>query len=218
MKKILCIYPNNDNSSLNKMKKYLLSRKIKEGFAKPILSIKLLGKKAFWSGCILGIITSITLQLLFTYMRSAIFVILFSLDKPVSNEYFRYFDLFFATIATSIGFCVTTIFWLRGYKLHIKKRYMKTMAITNAALSLSLILFLLSKLSFILFSVVFSHGGAKLWNEMILQDFRLLLVLLPICIFFNQWNMIQLIFRTKHWFPATLILHLTISLLLFYCF
>ena len=188
---------------------------IKAEFTKPTLTIECIGKKAFWSGCLLGIFTAVSLQFFFIYMRTFTLITLFLLERDIPNVYFEYFNIFFAAISTSLGFCVTTIFWLRGYNQHIKKRYLKTMAITNAALSLCLTLFLLSKLGFVLFSVVFSCGGALLWNEMILHDYLILLILLPICIFLNQWNMIRLIFRTKRWFLPILSAYLLISTLLF---
>ena len=38
---------------------------IKAEFTKPTLTIECIGKKAFWSGCLLGIFTAVSLQFFF---------------------------------------------------------------------------------------------------------------------------------------------------------
>ena len=67
----------------------------------------------------------------------------------------------------------------------------------NAAATFCIALFVWSKLYFTVFSVIFPRDGGQEFNKLILQDYRCLLLLIPICIFLSQWNMIRLVFRTK---------------------
>lgn len=172
---------------------------LKRGFLKPQLSIVKLGKTQFWTGIIIGVCFSFILSYLFNYSREALRLITFMRDPFIlTDKEFRLYDMFFATFSTSLGFGFTIIYWLRGRNQNIKKNYLKTFTISNAWLITFVALMLVARFGSILPIIVYSLCGYD--NHLnVLGDFWLLLVLIPIYVFFAHWNTIRLIFRTKYW-------------------
>ena len=106
---------------------------LKKGFLKPEISVSVLGKKQFWTGIVVGVAAAFVLSYFFNYAREGARFITFFRDPFILTEKeFRLYDLFFATLSTSLGFGFTIIYWLQGGNRRVKKHYLKTFTISNA--------------------------------------------------------------------------------------
>ena len=180
---------------------------LKKGFIKPEISIDNLGKRQFWTGIIIGFGVSFILSYFFNYSREALRSITFMGDLFIlSEKEFRLYDLFFAAFSTSLGFGFTIIYWLRGRNPNIKKRYLQTFAIANAWFITFVALMIVARFGSILPIIVYHIHGYD--NHLdFLQEFWLLLILIPIYVFFAQWNTMRLIFKTKNWVLISIIFY-----------
>ena len=188
---------------------------LKKGFLKPELSIDTIGKSKFWTGIILGICAAFVLSLLLNYSRETFRMITFLRDPLIlSDEEFRLFDLFFAALSTSLGFGVTLAYWLIGKNHSIRKDFLKVFAISNTSFISISALAIVAKFGSNLAIVPYGLHGYD--NQLdFLHDHRLLLVLIPIYIFFNHWINIRLIFKVKKWISTSIIICVSIGLILF---
>jgi hypothetical protein len=186
-----------------------------KGFLKPEISIEKLGKRQFWTGIIVGALVSFVLSYFFNYSREALRVITFMADPYILSEKdFRLYDLFFASFATSIGFGFTIIYWLRGKNPNIKKQYLKAFTVSTAWLINLVALMLLSRFGSLLYLIVYGLKGYDGHLD-ILHDFWLMLILIPIYVFFAHWNTIRLIFRTRYWVLLSIVFYLITTFYLF---
>ena len=122
------------------------------------------------------------------------------------EKQFRLYDLFIAAFSTSLGFGFTIIYWLKGQNKNIKKRYLKTFAISNAFLITVVALMLVARFGSIL---PFLSYGSYAYDEHLdlLQDYWLLFFLIPTYVFFANWNTIRTIFRTKYWVMLSVVFY-----------
>lgn len=172
---------------------------LKKGFLKPEISIENLGRRQFWTGIIIGVLTAFVLSYFFNYSRESLRMTTFTADLYILTEKeFRLYDLFFASFATSLGFGFTIIYWLRGRNKNIKKQYLKTFAISNAWLITFVALMLVARFGSILPLILYGLHGYDGHLDL-LNDFWLMLALIPIYVFFAHWNTIRIIFRTRYW-------------------
>ncbi|HZH73334.1 MAG TPA: hypothetical protein VFD91_12630, partial [Mariniphaga sp.] len=186
-----------------------------KGFLKPELSIEKLGKRQFLTGIILGILMAFILSYLFNYSRESLRMLTFMADPYILTEKeFRLYDLFFASLATSLGFGVTIIFWLRGRNKSIQKLYLKTFAVSNAWFITIIALMLVARFGSILPAIVYGLPG---YDEHLnlLRDFGLMLVLIPVYVFFAHWNTIRIIFRTRYWVLLSIVFYIGITFYLY---
>lgn len=186
-----------------------------KGFLKPEISIDKLGKRQFWTGIIIGLLTAFVLSYFFNYSRESLRMITFMADPYILTEKeFRLYDLFFASFATSLGFGFTIIYWLRGSNKNIKKRYLKTSSISYAWLTISVALLMIVRLGSIFPMVVYSLQGYDGQLDL-LKDFWLMLVLIPIYVFFAHWNTIRMIFRTRYWVFLSIVFYVLTTFYLY---
>lgn len=172
---------------------------LKKGFLKPEISIENLGRRQFWTGIIIGVLTAFVLSYFFNYSRESLRMTTFTADLYILTEKeFRLYDLFFASFATSLGFGFTIIYWLRGRNKIIKKQYLKIFAISNAWLITFVALMLVARFGSILPLILYGLHGYDGHLDL-LNDFWLMLALIPIYVFFAHWNTIRIIFRTRYW-------------------
>lgn len=131
-----------------------------KGFLKPPLSIDTLGKRNFVTGVSIGILSAIVLSLFFNYSRESLRVITILRDLYIlpENES-RWYDLFFASLSTSLGFGLSIIYWLIGKNKHIKKRYVKNFAISNSLLINIVVLLAVTRFGSILPLVLYGSYG-----------------------------------------------------------
>lgn len=176
------------------------------GFIKPSFSWKTLGKKTVWHGCFLWVAVSIVLGLFFCSLRESVWSMMNLLHgkslMPCSKVWI--YNLFYAAFSTVLGFCAATFVWMSGSRKKVRKNHLRKLAMVNAAATFCIALFVWSKLYFTVFSVIFPRDGGQEFNKLILQDYRFLLFLIPVCIFLSQWNMIRLVFRIRWWFLPVL--------------
>lgn len=131
-----------------------------KGFLKPKISIDKLGKRQFWTGVVIGFLVAFVLSYFFNYLRESLRMITFMADPYILTEKeFRLYDLFFASLATSLGFGFTIIYWLRGRNKSIKKQYLKLFAISNAWLIILVLLMLVARFGTILPMMLYSLHG-----------------------------------------------------------
>jgi hypothetical protein len=180
---------------------------LRKGFLKPEISISTLGKSQFWTGIIIGVGISFILNYFLNYSREALRLFTFFGDPYIlSEKEFRIYDIFFTCFSTSIGFGFTIIYWLRGKNVNIKKNYLRTYTITNSVIIIFISLMAVSRVGSILPIILYSFHGYD--NHLdILNDFWLLFVLIPIYIFFTNWNSIRLLFRTKNWILISMLFY-----------
>lgn len=186
-----------------------------KGFLKPKISIDKLGKRQFWTGIIIGILIALVLSCFFNYSRESLRMITFMADPYILTEKeFRLYDLFFASFATSHGFGFTIIYWLRGSNKNIKKRYLKTFAISNAWLITFVALMLVARFGSILPIIVYGLHGYDGHLDL-LNDFWLMFLIIPIYVFFAHWNTIRMIFRTHYWVLISVVFYILTTLYLY---
>lgn len=188
---------------------------LKKGFLKPGLSVSNIGNSKFWTGIIIGVSAAFVLSYLINYSREIFRFITFVRDPLIlSDEEFRIYDIFFAAFSTSLGFGVTLAYWLIGKKQSIKKDYLKVFAISNASFISVASFTIAAKFGSNLAIVPYGLHGYD--NQLdFLHDHRLLLVLIPIYIFFSHWINIRLIFIVKKWITISLIICISTGFILF---
>lgn len=185
-----------------------------KGFLKPEISIEKLGKRQFWTGIIMGVLFSFVFSYFFNYSRESLRTITYISELLILPENdSRMYDLFFATLATSLGFGFTIINWLSGRKRNIKKKYLAAFTVSNAWLITFITLMVVARFGSILPIFMYRQGYDDQFN--ILHDFWLILLLIPIYCFLAQWNTIRLIFRTRHWFFISILFYFVTSFYLY---
>ncbi len=186
-----------------------------KGFLKPEISIDKIGKRQFWTGTIIGILIAFVLSYFFNYSRESLRLITFMADPYILTEKeFRLYDLFFASFATSLGFGFTIIYWLRGRNKNIKKRYLQNFTISNTCLISFVALMLVARFGSILPIIVYGLHGYDGQLDL-LHDFWLMLVLIPIYVFFAHWNTIRIIFRTRYWVLLSVVFYILTTFYLY---
>jgi|GEM_PF-737445 len=186
-----------------------------KGFLKPEISIDKLGKRQFWTGTIIGILIAFVLSYFFNYSRESLRLITIMADLHIPSEKeSRLYDLFFASFSTSLGFGYTIIYWLRGRNKNIKKRYLKTFAISNAWLITFVALMLVVRFGSILPIILYGLPGYDGHLDL-LNHFWLMFVLIPIYVFFSHWNAIRMIFRTRNWVLLSVVFYSLTTLYLY---
>nr|WP_320000136.1 hypothetical protein [uncultured Draconibacterium sp.] len=177
-----------------------------KGFLKPEISINKLGKRQFWTGTIIGIIIAFVLSYFFNYSRESLRVTTIMRDLYILPEKdFRLYDLFFASFSTSLGFGFTIIYWLQGRNKNIRKNYLRKLTISNAWFISLVSLMLIARFGSILPLIVYSLYGYDGHLD-ILHDFGIMLILIPIYVFFAHWNSISMIFKTQKWILISIVI------------
>ena len=174
-------------------------KKIRIGREK--ISIPVIGRKRFWSGIIIGVFVAIILSIFFNHSRETLrFFTSFNVDLyiPDSNEFFIY-NLFFSSIASTIGFGITLWVWLnKRSKNNLKKQRYSRFAQLNILLITWVTLMAIARMGTILTFVVYGFAGYDNYLNFAL-DFKLLLVLVPVIIFLQSWYMVRLVYKSTKW-------------------
>lgn len=188
---------------------------LKNGFLKPNLTIAKIGKKRFWIGLLIGLFFAFIINHFFILSREALRSITFMRDPYIlSYKEFRLYDLFFAALSSSLGFGLTIICWFFLPNRKIKRNYLRTLTVSTSFFITILALAIISRFGSILSLIVYNLPGYD--NHLdILKNFKLLLILIPIYILFANWNSIRLIFKSKNWVLASIVLFLLNTMFLF---
>lgn len=187
---------------------------IKKGYLKPEISIDLIGKNKFWLGIILGIAYSLVLSYFFNYSREALRFITFNGDPYIlPPKDFKKYDLFFASLSVSIGFSLSIVYWFLGHNKGIAKRYLKRFAITYAVFISIVALMVVSRFGSILPIILYRSGFDGQLH--IHEDFKLLIILTPLFVFFGNWNAVRAFVRTRYWIQISFVVYCLFSLFIY---
>jgi len=188
---------------------------LKNGFLKPDLTINKIGKRQFWFGVVLGLFSAFLINLLFLYSREALRLTTFTGDAYIlSFSEFKLYDLFFATLSSSLGFGFAVICWFFVSNKNKGKKYLTTFVASTSFFITFFALAIVTRFGSVLSLVVYNLYGYD--NHLdILKDFWLLLILIPIYIFFANWNSVRLQFKTKKWVLVSTIAVLLNTMFLF---
>ena len=185
--------------------------------SKDYISIQNIGLKRFWVGVAAGLFSSISLSLAFNYTREVYRLItgfepdLLILDK----QEFLYFDIFFASLAATLGFSISVWIWMNNIN-HLRKRdrINKQLARTYSLLGFWVFFGVVARFGTNLPIILYRTYGYD--NHLnLLDDFWLIFVLIPIVVFFQSWLGVRLVYRPGKWIWLSLICCLTMSLILF---
>lgn len=183
---------------------------LQKGFLKPEITIDAIGKRQFWIGIVMGVYFSMALHLVFGMAREAFrFTTIFNDLLILEPNEFRYHDLFFAALSVSLGFSAMTIYWLIGRKKLIRKKYIQLLTVTNSVfISLSSFT-IIARFGSNLAITPFSYCGFDDHLNFI-RDFKYLLLIIPVYIFFSNWLTIRLLFKVKKWMLLSVAAYLVV--------
>ncbi len=172
---------------------------LSSGFVKPALSIRQVGRLRFWTGIMLGILIAVVLTSFFNYSREALRTMSFLHDLhnlPLRD--FRRWDLFFASFATSIGFGFSIICWMLGSGHRHVRRYKRRYAAANAWFINVVAFMVITRLGSLL-GLMHPIFSLTVPDFDVLNQNWVMLMLIPVCMFFAHWNVVRLIYRTHRW-------------------
>ena len=182
------------------------------------ISIKIIGEKKFWLGIITGLLSAVIISLSFNYMRE-----LLRISTSISNDLqilntgeLIFFNYFFASISSVLGFSVTIWFWMHHhYPTRKMGRIHSISSGLNAVLMFWVVLMLIARFgpifSLFLYPVPIENQLFKLYD-----DDKLIFILLPLVIFFQNWVAIRLIYRVNKWIIISFILNIILTFILLY--
>jgi hypothetical protein len=184
---------------------------------KPNLSIDKIGVLRFWTGLAIGILFGFTLCLFFNYSReilrylSGSFSDIIILDKNTS----LFFNVFFASFSSAIGFSVTFWFWMSGNKnKYHKQRLFARLSQVNSTIIIWIPLMIITRIGSILFVLLYAQRGYDS-NLKLVENFKVLFLIFPLVIFFQNWITIRNIFKVKKWILYSFTYYLVVSMITF---
>jgi hypothetical protein len=188
---------------------------IHKGFLKPEISIRKIGKRQFWIGVVIGLFSAVILSFFLNYSREALRMITFMREPLILTEKeFRIYDLFFAAFSTSIGFGFTIIYWLQGGNIKIRRGYLRTYTTSNAWFISMIALMVVARFGSVLVILVYSSYTYDGQLD-IIKDFWIILLLVPVYVFFVHWNSIRLIFKTRYWVLISVLVYILATFTIF---
>ncbi len=192
----------------------ILRLMLTKGFLRPQISIKKIGRTQFWTGILLGVFSAFVFNILFNYARESFRFLTFIRNPLIlSTKEFMIYDLFFAALSVSLAFGLTVIVWLTGRK-DIKKQYYRMFAVGNIYMMIFVIIFLILRIGSTLYFVLFTGFGYDKHLDFI-KEFWIILLLLPIFIFFFNWNYLRLMFRSGYWVSISVVAYILLTFILF---
>lgn len=174
---------------------------IRKRIGKEKISIQTIGRKRFWIGLIAGIVSAISISLIFNYSRE-VFRLFTSISADLlilDNKELQFFNYFFSTLSTVLGLSISIWVWISNPRHKRKKdRIFKQLSRTNALLIFWVILMVIARFSSILPFILYGNPGY--YNQLNLyEEFWLLFVLMPIVVFFQNWFTVRLVYRAGNW-------------------
>lgn len=185
---------------------------------KPELSLKQIGTLRFWLGTFIGIFFSTSLCFLLNYSTEILryFTGQFGDQIYISSKAKFQLEIFFAALSTTAGFSLAMWFWLSGIrKYYPKQKLHKRLNQVNSILAIWIPLLFITRIGTILFTNVYAIRGYD--NSInLLEEFKIILVLIPLVIFFQNWLNIRLVFKINRWPVFSILAVLSTSTLLVY--
>jgi len=175
------------------------------------LSIQNIGKQRFWFGILAGLFSTISISLVFNLTREVFryFTNMFADLLILDNEELLFFNYFFATLSSVLGFSITIWIWMnnRTQTRKMDKLY-KQMSRTNALFIFWLILMMFTRIgSFLPFIILGLPGYDNQLN--LYNEYWMLFVLIPFVVFAQSWFMVRLVYRAEKWILLSFLICLT---------
>lgn len=165
------------------------------------ISIPIIGLKRFWLGIAIGVLVAIILSIFINHSRETLrFFTSISGDLyiPSSSE-FKIYNLFFSSIASTIGFGITMWIWLnKRNKNNFKIQRYSRFAQLYILLIIWIVLMAIARMGTVLTFVVYSFAGYDNYLNFA-TDFKSLLILIPVIIFFQSWYIVRLVYKSTKW-------------------
>ena len=183
----------------------------KIGFKKNKISIKNIGRQRFWFGIISGFFSAISISLIFNRTRELIRLIT-SLSQDLlifEKQELVFFNYFFVSLSTVLGFSITIWIWM-GNPINEKKKHKlyKQQVRTNTQLFFWLILFLIAQLACLFLYFITAEVNNYDYPVNLYKEYKLLFILTPIVIFLQSWFLVRRIYKTTKWILFSLIITL----------
>ncbi len=182
---------------------------------KPELSVAIIGWRALLTGIALGLLFAVVLSYLFNHTRELLRALTITGDLLILPEReFRIYDLFFSALATTLGFGITMIFWMKGTGRGVRRYYRRHYALSVSLLLTIVVMLAVTRFGATVSRMPFGMKGFDYQPEML----RYLwpgMVLLPLWLFYAHWNGARLIYITGRWITASLICCTALFFLLF---
>lgn len=165
------------------------------------MTVEQIGRLRFWGGIVLGGLMALILSLSFNYFRE--FFRYFTAISPdlyiPSQEDFTFYDLFYASFSTVLGFCFTIWLWMSSRsRISFVERVYRRVVQANALFVFWLFLMVVFRYSSVLYFVVYSRAGYN--NELnLVEEYSLLFVLIPLVIFLYLWHLVRRVYRVGNW-------------------
>ncbi len=190
---------------------------MKKNNLKPKLTVADIGVLRFWLGIAVGILFAFILCLFFNYSREILrfFSSLFSDVIIMEKKTAFFFNLFFASFSSAIGFSATFWFWMSRRKYeHRKQKLFSRLSQVNSTLIIWIPIMIVARIGTILFILFYGqhedHSSLRL-----IDDFKLLFTLLPLAIFFHNWISIRKVFKVNKWMLYSFVSFLLLSVMVF---
>lgn len=170
-------------------------------FKKQKISIQNIGKQRFWLGIVLGVFSAVILSLGFNYFRElSRFFTAISADLLIFEEFeIQFYDYFFSSLATVLGLSISISIWMSNNN-HIRRKdkIYKQLSRANIFFTFWVLLMMVARFGFIVTLIL--HGTSGFDNQLnLLEEYWLLLVLLPMVVFAQNWFIVRLIYRSSTW-------------------
>ena len=182
-------------------------------FRKEKISIENIGKQKFWTGIISGLISAITISLIFNYFRELFrFLTGQFADLLILEESeLQFFNYFFSSLATVLGLSITVWVWMTNNNHKRKKdRIYKQLARTNNLLIFWLILMMIARFGTILPLILYASPGFD--NQLnLFEEYWFLFILIPIVIFSQNWFTVRIIYRSEKWILLSFLICIVIA-------
>ncbi len=188
----------------------------KNKFSKDYISIDIIGKQIFWLGIITGFFSAIIFSLIFNYTRETMrmFSALNTDTLIPTLKEFGFYNYFFSALASTFGLSITIWIWLTNSRRKRKKdRIYKQLGQVNVFLILWTVLLMISRIGTILIFVLYGLEGYD--NHLnFYEEFSILLILLPIVIFAQNWFIVRLIYKSIKWIFYSLLICVLLTITL----
>jgi len=170
-------------------------------FRKEKISIQNIGRQRFWIGIVAGLISAISISLLFNHSRESLRMLTsMSADLMILKENeLLFFNFFFSFLSAVLGLSISIWLWMQNKKNNRRKdSFYKQLSITNALLIFWVVLMITSRFGTVLPIVLFGTPGYD--NHLNLyEEYRILFVLLPIVVFLQSWFTVRLVYQSGKW-------------------
>lgn len=185
-------------------------------FGKEQLSIQQIGRVRFWFGLFAGLLSALWIAWLFSCSREVFrFMTSFSADLLVLKENeLQFYNYFFSALATILGLSIAIWIWMGNHSHRRKKdRIFKQLARTNALLIFWIILMSVARFGSLLPIILTGSPGYD--NQLDLVDeFPILLILLPLIVFTQSWFTVKLVYRANKWIFISLVISIIVTVVL----